>query len=190
MSSISAADFLSAQQQQTLTVIDLRTPAEVESEALGGCIALPVQKLNKQSFDKALEQAGHKQGPVYLLCQSGRRAQMAIDKLGGSADNCELVIIDGGLAACKSAGATLQSSGRKSISLERQVRIAAGFLVVLGVVLGATLSPAFFALSAFVGAGLMFAGITDTCGMAMLLAAMPWNRSQNPASKGAKNCSV
>jgi len=66
--------------------------------------------------------------------------------------------------------------GKKSIPLERQVRIAAGFLVLLGAVLGFFVHPYFIGLSAFVGAGLMFAGITDTCGMALVLAKMPWNQ--------------
>ena len=62
------------------------------------------------------------------------------------------------------------------MSLERQVRIAAGFLALLGALLGFFVHPNYFGLYAFVGAGLMFAGITDTCGMAMLIARMPWNQ--------------
>ncbi|WP_370979083.1 rhodanese-like domain-containing protein [Agaribacterium sp. ZY112] len=185
VSTINAGDFIAQHQQENITIIDLRTAAETESECLGNCLSLPVQELDKDSFAKTLTEAGYQQGPIYLLCQSGRRAQMAVDKLQNEADY-ELVIIEGGLNACKENGIRLQGSGRKVMSLERQVRIAAGFLVVLGVVLGSMLAPAFYALSAFVGAGLMFAGITDTCGMAMMLAAMPWNK----ASKGKKNCSI
>lgn len=66
--------------------------------------------------------------------------------------------------------------GKKAISLERQVRIAAGLLVLLGAILGFFVNPSFIGISAFVGAGLVFAGITDTCGMAMMLAKMPWNQ--------------
>jgi hypothetical protein len=77
--------------------------------------------------------------------------------------------------------------GKKTVSLERQVRIAAGLLVVLGVVLGWLVHPAFVGLSAFVGAGLTFAGITDTCAMGMLIAKMPWNRAGDAAGAG---CSV
>ena len=72
--------------------------------------------------------------------------------------------------------------GKKAISLERQVRIAAGSLVLLGAVLGWLVHPAFVGLSAFVGAGLVFAGVTDTCGMGLLLARMPWNRVKEPAA--------
>ena len=72
------------------------------------------------------------------------------------------------------------------MSLERQVRIAAGTLVVLGTVLGLTVHPGFIGLSAFVGAGLIFAGVTDTCGMGLLLARMPWNRCNEEPSCNVK----
>jgi hypothetical protein len=77
--------------------------------------------------------------------------------------------------ACVQAGLPLVR-GKKAISLERQVRITAGTLVLLGTVLGWLVHPAFIGLSAFVGGGLVFAGITDTCGMGMILAVMPWNQ--------------
>jgi rhodanese-related sulfurtransferase len=87
-----------------------------------------------------------------------------------------VVNVEGGTVACAAAGLPVVR-GRKAVSLERQVRIAAGLLVVLGVALGWLVHPALVGLSAFVGAGLVFAGVTDTCGMGMLLARMPWNRS-------------
>jgi hypothetical protein len=86
-----------------------------------------------------------------------------------------VVNVEGGTLACEQAGLPIVR-GRKAISLERQVRIAAGSLVVTGAVLGYLVHPAFIGLAAFIGAGLVFAGITDTCGMGMLLARMPWNR--------------
>ena len=81
----------------------------------------------------------------------------------------------GGTLAWDAAGLPVVR-GKKTILLERQVRIAAGFLVLVGAVLALVVHPYFVGLSAFVGAGLMFAGITDSCGMGMLLAKMPWNR--------------
>jgi Protein of unknown function (DUF2892) len=93
-----------------------------------------------------------------------------------------VVNVEGGMLACIEAGLQVVR-GKKAISLERQVRIAAGLLVVLGSLLGWFVHPAFIGLSAFVGAGLLFAGITDTCGMGMLLARMPWNQvSKAPAT--------
>jgi hypothetical protein len=86
-----------------------------------------------------------------------------------------VINIEGGTNACIVAGLPVVR-GKKAISLERQVRIAAGLLVLLGVILGWLVHPAFFGLAAFVGAGLVFAGVTDTCGMGMILARMPWNQ--------------
>jgi hypothetical protein len=92
-----------------------------------------------------------------------------------------VVNVEGGTQACESSGVPVVR-GKKAISLERQVRIAAGSLVLTGVTLGWLVHPGFFGLSAFVGAGLVFAGITDTCGMGMLLARMPWNQCDAGAS--------
>jgi len=83
-----------------------------------------------------------------------------------------------GSLACVEAGLPVVR-GRKAVSLERQVRIAAGLLVLLGAILGWVVDPAFVGLSAFVGAGLVFAGITDTCGMGIVLARMPWNQCRD-----------
>jgi rhodanese-related sulfurtransferase len=108
-----------------------------------------------------------------LVCRSGNRARQAAEKLkmSGLASLC---ILDGGVQAWEGEGLPL-NRGRKMMSLERQVRIAAGALVFTGALLGYFVNPAWIALSGFVGAGLIFAGITDTCGTGMLIARMPWN---------------
>ena len=89
---------------------------------------------------------------------------------------CETYILDGGLDAWKKAGLPVALDRSQPIDIMRQVQIAAGSLVLLGVVLGVFVAPAFYALSGFVGAGLLFAGVSGFCGMARLLAVMPWNR--------------
>ena len=86
-----------------------------------------------------------------------------------------VISVDGGTDACIADGLTIER-GKKAISLERQVRIVAGSMVLVGAVLALTVHPYWAALPAFVGAGLVFAGVTDTCGMGMLLMKMPWNR--------------
>jgi hypothetical protein len=91
--------------------------------------------------------------------------------------------MEGGMQAWESAGLEV-IKGRRTISLERQVRIAAGALVFFGSALGYFVNPAWIGLSAFVGGGLVFAGVTDTCGMAMILARMPWN-NRAPSHKGS-----
>ena len=117
---------------------------------------------------------GSGQEPLDFLCRSGIRGQQACEKFQ-TAGFSNVVNLEGGTLACIEAGLPVVR-GKKAISLERQVRIAAGLLVVLGSLLGWFVHPAFIGLPAFVGAGLVFAGITDTCAMGMILARMPWNR--------------
>jgi rhodanese-related sulfurtransferase len=156
-------------------ILDVRTTAEVQTEALANCIHIPLHELSPERLNEALAKRGQVTDTVYLLCQAGRRAEMAADQLYGKVSPA-LCIIEGGMNGVKEAQIPVQHNGRKVMSLERQVRITAGFLVFIGVVLGMLISSNFFFLSGFVGAGLMFAGITDTCMMGMLIARMPWNK--------------
>ena len=156
-------------------VVDVRTPGEIAGESLPGSHHLPLQDVCDESIQSLLTSQDHGDEPVYLLCGSGMRAEKAAELIAGTVNN-PLWIVDGGINALRNTDVPLLLGDSSVISLERQVRIAAGFLVVLGVVLGAFVNPNFYGLSAFVGAGLMFAGITDSCGMAMVLAKMPWNR--------------
>ena len=175
VSKMSAEQFLHTCDNQDVTIVDLRTTAEVASEALSDTIHLPVQALDPDSFQQAISASEKQHKTVYLLCQGGIRANKAVEILSGKVEH-DLVVIEGGLNALKTLGIKIVKGAGKVISLERQVRITAGALTVLGVVLGSLISPHWYGLSAFVGAGLMFAGITDTCGMALMLAKMPWNK--------------
>ncbi len=166
---------------ERLHIIDLRTHAEVETESLQGTGHFPVQSIDCQQVQDYLDKQNHQAGqPVYLLCAGGPRAKLAAEKLKDGLE-AELIIIEGGLNALKSLGLNPTQGTSKVISLERQVRIAAGSLVSLGVLLGVLVNPGFYGLSAFVGAGLVFAGVTDTCGMGMILARMPWNNRSGAA---------
>jgi rhodanese-related sulfurtransferase len=109
-------------------------------------------------------------------CRSGARTKTNAAKLAASAGACTTYVLEGGIEAWKKAGLPVNLDRRQPIDLMRQVQIAAGSLVLLGVALGILLTPIFYGLSAFVGAGLLFAGISGFCGMARLLAFMPWNR--------------
>jgi rhodanese-related sulfurtransferase len=152
-------------------VLDVRTCVECRSKSLDApCIRIPLHELDAGAFmrDHAPSLGGR---PLYILCHSGGRARKAAETL--SAAGLNAVIVTGGLEACSSCGAPMKQG--KAMSLERQVRIAAGGIVLLGVVLGYTVSGVFFALSGLVGAGLIFAGVTDKCGLALLLARAPWN---------------
>lgn len=159
-------------QDPDLEVIDVRTPAEYRTEHLAFARNVPLDQLDPASLRTERNGSGDK--PLYVVCQSGARSQKACQTLqqGGWTN---LVNIEGGTPACLQVGLPAVR-GKKTMSLERQVRIAAGSLVLLGVILGLWIHPACLGISAFVGAGLMFSGITDTCGMGLLLARMPWNR--------------
>jgi rhodanese-related sulfurtransferase len=154
--------------------VDVRTPAEYEEMHIPGSQLHPLPSLNPEQIAKlAFEKSA-----CILVCRSGGRARQAFEKLQ-SHGLPNLCVLEGGVLGWESCGLEL-TRGKKTISLERQVRIAAGALVVAGSALAFFVTPAFITLPVFVGAGLMFAGITDTCGLAMVLSRMPWNTRSNP----------
>ena len=118
------------------------------------------------------------QGDEVLIfhCRSGARTQSNAARLAGAAPKCETYILDGGIDAWKKAGLPVALDRSQPIDILRQMQITAGGLALLGVVLGTWLNPNFYALSAFVGAGLVFAGVSGVCPMVRLLQLMPWNR--------------
>lgn len=153
-------------------LLDVRTPGEYAAAHVPGAKLIPLGDLDAAAYCRERGAAGK---PVYVLCQSGGRARKAIEKFQRAGfDGC--VLVEGGTQAWVEAGLPVNRGAVKVISLERQVRIAAGSLVLAGVLLGWFVHGAFFGLAAFVGAGLVFAGITDFCGMGLLLAKMPWNQ--------------
>jgi rhodanese-related sulfurtransferase len=109
-------------------------------------------------------------------CRSGARTKGNAARLAAAAPKCDIYVLEGGLDAWKKAGLPVALDRGQPIDIMRQVQIAAGSLVLLGAVLGFLVAPGFYALSAFVGAGLLFSGASGYCGMARLLAVMPWNR--------------
>ncbi len=151
-------------------LLDVRTPGEYETAHIRGAYNVPLDRLGE--FGREIRAAVAE--PVVLVCQSGQRARTAESALR-AAGMPNLHVLDGGLNAWSAAGQPVVR-GAARISLERQVRVAAGGLAVLGGLLALALDPLFALLPAFVGGGLVFAGITDTCGMAMLLSRMPYNR--------------
>ncbi len=158
-------------------LIDVRTPVEYREVHVEIARNVPLDQLDAVALMQARN--GSANEPLYVICRSGNRGQQACEKFL-QAGFSHVVNIEGGTTACVEAGLPV-IRGKKAISLERQVRIAAGSLVLLGAAL-AFVHPAFIGLSAFVGAGLVFAGITDTCGMGMILARMPWNQVKDTAS--------
>lgn len=160
-------------QGRTIDLIDVRTPVEFREVHLAAARNVPLDQLDPKAIVAAHN--GNEE-PLYVICKMGGRAQQACEQFVKSGF-ANVVNVEGGTLACVAAGLPVVR-GQKAISLERQVRIAAGSLVVLGAIGSYFYWPSVL-LSAFVGAGLVFAGVTDTCGMGMLLARMPWNRCPN-----------
>ncbi len=156
-----------------LHLLDVRTPREFAQAHVAAAVPAPLEDFDPERL--ARQFCVSSDAPMYVLCQSGSRARRAIARLE-QAGVSPCVLVEGGTQGWIQAGLPVERQAISGISLERQVRIAAGFLVLLGTVLGFFWHPAFLGLSAFVGAGLVFAGITDICGMGMMLARMPWNR--------------
>ena len=154
-----------------LELIDVRTPAEFREVHIEGARNVPLDKFDAK---KILESRNGSSGqPIYVICNTGNRSSKACRQLIDQ--GCEQVVnVEGGTKAFVEAGMNVVL-GKKTIALDRQVRIAAGALIVIGALL-AFVNPFFALFSAFVGAGLVYSGITDSCAMGMMLSKMPWNQ--------------
>jgi rhodanese-related sulfurtransferase len=160
-------------QGESVDLIDVRTPAEFREVHVDFAKNVPLERLDPAHVAASHGGSGK---PLYVICLSGGRSSQASAKLV-AAGIPDVVNVEGGTRAWDQQGLPVVR-GKRTISLERQVRIAAGSLVLLGVALSFFVHHYAIGLSAFVGAGLVFAGITDTCGMGMLLARMPWNQGE------------
>ncbi len=156
---------------ERVELIDVRTPVEFREVHATCAKNIPLDQLDAKAIASSRSTSDN---PLYVICRSGGRASKAIDQLAAAGAQ-NLVNVEGGTLAWEKAGLPVVR-GKKAMSLERQVRIAAGSLVFTGAVLGYFVNPLWILLSGFVGAGLVFAGVTDTCGMGMLIARMPWNQ--------------
>jgi rhodanese-related sulfurtransferase len=158
------------QRGESINLIDVRTPVEYREVHAEIARNVPLDQLNPTDV-----LAGHDtEEPLYVICRSGSRASKAGEAIVAAGFH-NVVNVEGGTQAWDAAGLPVVR-GKKAVSLERQVRIVAGLLVLTGALLGYFVDINFIWLSAFIGAGLTFAGITDTCGMGMMLAKMPWNQ--------------
>jgi rhodanese-related sulfurtransferase len=157
----------------TAVLVDIREPAEHAREAIPGAKLHSLSTLDVS----ALSELGGANGPALIFhCQSGMRTADNASRLRACGVP-EAYILQGGLSGWKAAGYPTSIDRTKPIELQRQVQIAAGLLILTGLSLAWFVSPLFLGLSAFVGAGLVFAGISGWCGMARVLALMPWNRT-------------
>lgn len=162
-------NLLSQETPNEAIILDVRTRSEFSGERIVGTTNIPLDEIEKHVDE--LKQYKH----VYIHCNSGNRSQQACQKLSSiGLDN--LVNVEGGLQAWKTAGFPVFRNTRSRLPIMQQVQVAAGSLVVVGVVLSEVISTWLIGISAFVGLGLVYAGLSGNCMMGLLLARMPWNR--------------
>jgi rhodanese-related sulfurtransferase len=156
-------------------IIDIRTQMEYAEKHLNFNHAhIPLDELNPTDF--MVHHGFDKDFSIYILCRSGKRATQAVEKFAVEG-YLNVHIIEGGILASEDAGLEIHGCTSKShFSLERQVRIAVGAIVTTGAFLGLFINPLFSIISLLAGCGLVFAGLTDYCGIALFLSKAPWNK--------------
>lgn len=159
-------------------ILDVRTVAEYRAGHIPGAQLIPIEGLEPEDVERQFKRPslGHEE-TLYITCYTGPRAQQAAERLQ-LAGFGNLTLVEGGMQRWEQVGLPMRRCG-KAIALERQVQIAVGSLLIMKVLLGFSVHELFFALTAVIGAGLIVAGTTRWCGMAKLIARMPWNRSDN-----------
>ena len=162
-------------------VVDVREPAEHAAENISGATLLPLGGITKI----ALPETGGKK--LVIHCRSGKRAASACEKLLTEDPNLEVYNLEGGISAWSAAGYKVESSGKFFLPLDRQVQLTIGLGVLIGSLLAYFVNPLFFLLTGFFGAGLTFAGLSGFCGLAMVMAKMPWNQVSGAS---ATSCGV
>ncbi len=155
--------------EKRLTLIDIREVDEYAREHIPGALSIPLSTLETSNIDLAPD------AHVVFHCRSGMRTNDHCERLASHV-RADASILKGGLNAWKEESLPIQINHSAPLEINRQVQITAGSIILAGVVLGAAVNPLFYALSGFIGAGLVFAGVSGWCGMAHVLSAMPWNR--------------
>lgn len=161
-------------------VVDVREPSEHEAEKISGSNLLPLAKVCKSSLPK------YENKKIVLHCRSGKRSTSACQKLIDEDSNLEIYNLEGGISAWITEGYEIKTSGKFFLPLDRQVQLTIGLGVFVGSILGYLLSPSFFLLSGFFGAGLIFSGLSGYCGLAIFMAKMPWNKGNQKIT----SCSI
>jgi len=161
-----------------VALLDVRSPAEYRSGHIPGARLAPLDELERSDIRELTNGSGRgADNPLYLTCQAGVRAEQAAQVLHKAGLN-HLVLVQGGTESWQKSGLPVKRC-RGALSLERQVQIAVGSLLILKVFFGFTVHELFFVAGAVIGSGLIASGITRWCGMAQLIARMPWNRGRD-----------
>ncbi|MEM7783325.1 MAG: rhodanese-like domain-containing protein [Planctomycetota bacterium] len=167
-------------QEPTTLIVDVRTPAEFRTVHARGVVNAPLNDLDPAAIVNA-----HKVDPgttIYMICKMGGRSHKACEKFVASGYS-NVANVVGGTDQWILEGHPVVDGEKKVISLDRQVRIMAGSLVFIGSALGYFIHSAWIGLPALIGAGFLFSGLTDTCGMGSILAKMPWNSPRDSANQ-------
>ena len=174
MRSITVQELARHHAERPIELIDVRTRVEFAERHASPAKNIPLSELDPDAvMARHAETFGDQ--PLYLICQSGKRSSQAAEKFVAAGYD-GIINVTGGTQAWLETGLSMEQD-EQVISLERQVRIAAGTVSLLGILLAYFIHAFFLTVAIFVGAGLIFAGISDTCGMGMLLSKMPWNQS-------------
>jgi rhodanese-related sulfurtransferase len=167
---------------ETMAVLDVRSPAEFAIGHVPGAVNIPMEQVERRMADVP-------SAPLVLVCEAGKRAEIVSGWLG---EKGEIRVLEGGTREWRNAGYPLVACSPCRWTLERQVRLIAGMLVLLGSVLAVLVHTRWVYLAMFIGAGLTFAGATNICALAVLLAKMPWNSrgraSVSGSTPAAENC--
>lgn len=179
--SISAAELSSLLANRGCQLIDVREPVEHAEAHVAGCRLIPLGQLEGRASEIDRTQ------PVVVMCHAGKRGQTALEKLQ-KLGFTNVRNLEGGILAWKASGQPCNAGARKVMPLMRQVQIVIGACVLTGSVLAHWVDPRWIYLPMFFGAGLLFAGATGFCGLALLMAKMPWNRVANTACSTTSCC--
>ena len=181
MQTIDVKQLAEQQGRSNVEVIDVRMPTEFREMHAECARNVPLETLDPAQV--MASRNGQANSPLYVICRSGNRSAQACKKfIDAGFEN--VVNVEGGTLAWNNAGLPVVR-GKKSLPLIQQVQLVAGFMVLLGVALAYFVHPYFVGLSAFVGAGLMFAGATGFCPLASLIAIMPWNQCSDGGCGGS-----
>ncbi len=151
-------------------VVDVREPAENAAEHIAGTTLLPLASISARTLPSCV---GKK---LVIHCLKGARGTTACERLLAEDPSLEIYNLEGGISAWTEAGFAVQSSGKKCLPLDRQVQLTIGSMLVLSSLLGYFVNNGFFLLTGAIGMGLTIAGLTGFCGLARILARMPWNQ--------------
>ena len=180
MQTITVQQLAAEDTRHPVNLIDVRTRSEFYQGHAKPAKNIPLNELGPQDLLSICGEA-YSDRPVYLICKSGSRSAQAVQKL--LAAGCSNVFdVTGGTDAWQAAQLPMEEH-EQTMSLERQIRIAAGILTLTGTSLAILVHPYYIGIALFTGAGLIFAGVTDLCGIGVLLAKMPWNRGPDHSKK-------